>query len=228
MSERRAITAGSGRSGEAGAVVAATAGELLVAARGARGLSIEAVAQQLKLSPRQVRALEQGDYGLLPGRTFVRGFVRNYARLVGLDPEHVLAALPGGAATPALEAPALHPTAAAMGELPTAERAKAPWTRWAIPVLLAVVVATAAIYEWTRPLAASRAHPVAKEGSQATEAHTAPPVAERTETPLPNPLLVVPAPAPAQGVTPVPPAPAQGDAPSAAEPAQTKGATNAS
>ena len=40
----------------------------------------------------------EGNFALLPGRTFVRGFVRNYARLVGLDPESVLAALPAAAA----------------------------------------------------------------------------------------------------------------------------------
>ena len=40
---------------------AASAGALLAAARQASGLSIEAVAQPLKLSPRQVRALEDGD-----------------------------------------------------------------------------------------------------------------------------------------------------------------------
>ena len=60
---------------------------LLRAAREALGLSIDAVAQQLKLAPRQVRALEDGDFAQLPGRTFVRGFMRNYARLVQLDPE---------------------------------------------------------------------------------------------------------------------------------------------
>jgi hypothetical protein len=75
--------------------------------------------RNLKLAPRQVQALEDGDYGHLPGRTFVRGFVRNYARLVQLDAEKVLGALPGGTAAPALESPTLHPTTHTMGELPT-------------------------------------------------------------------------------------------------------------
>ena len=64
---------------------AATAGTLLRSAREAAGLSLDAVAQQLKLAPRQVRALEESDFAKLPGRTFVRGFVRNYARLLRLD-----------------------------------------------------------------------------------------------------------------------------------------------
>ena len=59
--------------------IASSAGAQLRAAREALGLSQEAVAQQLKLAPRQVRAIEEDDYARLPGRTFVRGFVRNYA-----------------------------------------------------------------------------------------------------------------------------------------------------
>ena len=71
-----------------------TAGAKLRAAREAAGLSVDAVAQQLKLAPRQVKALEDDDWQRLPGRTFVRGFARNYARFVRLDPDAVLALLP--------------------------------------------------------------------------------------------------------------------------------------
>jgi cytoskeletal protein RodZ len=135
----------------------AAAGALLGAAREASGMSIDTVAQQLKLAPRQVRALEAGEFSHLPGRTFVRGFIRNYARLLRLDPEQVLGALPAGGAMPSLEAPTLHPTAPAMGELPTTvEPSKAGWTRWAIPLTLAAVVAAAAVYEWKRPVASIR------------------------------------------------------------------------
>ena len=78
-------------------------GAWLRSAREAAGLSEDAVAQQLKLAPRQVRAIEEDDYARLPGRTFVRGFVRNYARLVHLDPDAVVAALPVGESTSPLE-----------------------------------------------------------------------------------------------------------------------------
>jgi len=128
-----------------------TAGAQLTAAREAAGLSIDAVAQQLKLAPRQVRALEEEDYTHLPGRTFVRGFVRNYARLLHLDAEAVLGALPAGAAVPALEVPELQQTAQTMGELPVTDHSRPTWTRWAIPLTLAAIVAAAAAYEWLRP-----------------------------------------------------------------------------
>lgn len=61
-------------------------GTLLRAAREARGQSVLEVALVLKLGERQVRALEESDWPSLPGITFVRGFVRNYARLLELDP----------------------------------------------------------------------------------------------------------------------------------------------
>ena len=49
-------------------------GARLKAAREDAGLSVDQVAQQLKLAPRQVRALEEEDFAQLPGRTFARGF----------------------------------------------------------------------------------------------------------------------------------------------------------
>ncbi|MBI2277009.1 MAG: DUF4115 domain-containing protein [Dechloromonas sp.] len=70
-------------------------GEQLAAARQARGLSVLDIAQALKLGPRQVEALENGDWQLLPGQTFVRGFVRNYARLVQIDPLPLMMQLDG-------------------------------------------------------------------------------------------------------------------------------------
>jgi cytoskeleton protein RodZ len=64
---------------------------VLAVARESQSLSIAQVASQLKLSERQVAALEAGAFERLPGPVFVRGFVRNYARLLKLDPDRVLA-----------------------------------------------------------------------------------------------------------------------------------------
>lgn len=61
-------------------------GAQLRAAREALGIPMQDVATALKLGERQLEALEGGNWQLLPGATFVRGFVRNYARLVHLDP----------------------------------------------------------------------------------------------------------------------------------------------
>ena len=60
-------------------------GEVLRAARLEQGISVQDVARQLRLSVRQIEALEENEYGKLAGGTFLRGFVRNYAKLLQLD-----------------------------------------------------------------------------------------------------------------------------------------------
>jgi cytoskeleton protein RodZ len=68
-------------------------GEQLRLAREARGLQVADIAQTLKLGQRQVVALESGDWNSLPGNTFIRGFVRNYARLIQIDPAPLMTQL---------------------------------------------------------------------------------------------------------------------------------------
>ncbi len=70
-------------------------GEILARERAARGLTIEEVAQQLKFGARQLEALEQDRFDLLPGGTFARGMVRSYARLLKLDAESLLTRMEG-------------------------------------------------------------------------------------------------------------------------------------
>ncbi|MBI5331894.1 MAG: DUF4115 domain-containing protein [Betaproteobacteria bacterium] len=65
-------------------------GQQLKAGREATGLSTVDVASKLKLTARQIEALEAEDFQHLPGEVFVRGFVRNYARLVGINPDDLL------------------------------------------------------------------------------------------------------------------------------------------
>ncbi|AOX99579.1 RodZ domain-containing protein [Jeongeupia sp. USM3] len=68
-------------------------GAQLRAQREALNLSIDDVVTQLKLTRGQVAAIEEDRFGDLPGNTFARGFVRNYARLLQLDPEPLVAQL---------------------------------------------------------------------------------------------------------------------------------------
>src|SRR5574343_102885 len=76
-------------------------GVVLRQAREAKGMTVDDIAQVLKLGFRQVEALESGDWAHLPGTTFIRGFVRNYARLVGLDVTPLMAQLDGTLQRPA-------------------------------------------------------------------------------------------------------------------------------
>lgn len=70
-------------------------GHVLRNARMARGLSTEDVSRQLRISVKQVEAIEKEDFDKLPGRTFLRGFVRNYANFVQLESAPLLESLPG-------------------------------------------------------------------------------------------------------------------------------------
>lgn len=64
-------------------------GAILRAEREKRNLSVEDVADQLKISPRQIRALESGEIDSLPHPAYARGFIRSYASWLGLTPEEL-------------------------------------------------------------------------------------------------------------------------------------------
>lgn len=67
-------------------------GAALKQARESLNRSIEDVARALHLSPRLVDALERDDYQGLPPVTFVRGYLKNYARLLGLREQDIVEA----------------------------------------------------------------------------------------------------------------------------------------
>ena len=67
-------------------------GRYLLKARENQKLRIEDVAIELRLIPSQVTALEEDDYSAMPEVTYVRGYLRNYARLLGLSPDEILLA----------------------------------------------------------------------------------------------------------------------------------------
>ncbi len=69
-----------------------TPGVRLAQARDDLRLTREEVAARLHLSSRQIQAIEEDNYAELPGPTYVRGYLKSYALLVGLAPEPVLEA----------------------------------------------------------------------------------------------------------------------------------------
>jgi cytoskeleton protein RodZ len=68
-------------------------GAALRAAREKKKLSIEEVGERLRLTPSTLTAIEAGQLDALPAMTFIRGYVRSYARLLGLDGEQLLGML---------------------------------------------------------------------------------------------------------------------------------------
>lgn len=64
-------------------------GKQLADARKKRLMSTQNVADELNILRRHVEAIEAHDFDNLPAKAFVRGFVINYAKLVGLDEEQL-------------------------------------------------------------------------------------------------------------------------------------------
>src|SRR6185503_1024280 len=62
----------------------------LAAARERKGVDLVRAERDTKIRVRYLSALERGDYRDLPGAVYTKGFLRNYAIYLGLDPEDVL------------------------------------------------------------------------------------------------------------------------------------------
>lgn len=70
--------------------MASTLGEKLQEAREARGISISEVAEQTRISSHYLEGIEADDYSALPGGIFNKGFVKSYAKYVGVDEQEAL------------------------------------------------------------------------------------------------------------------------------------------
>jgi len=66
-------------------VTASEIGTRLREAREGRGLTLEQVQADTKIRLRYLKALEDGDYEVIPGEAYARGFLRSYANYLGLD-----------------------------------------------------------------------------------------------------------------------------------------------
>lgn len=144
-------------------------GRQLAAARENCGFSIADVARQLRLSPLQVEAMEAGDYRRLPGPVFTRGFIRNYARLVKLDAE-VLLASPERQLHPATQGEPEFPHSVNI-PFPTGREFK--WRKYgiaaAVVLLLLVPVVILDVYREDTAAVTVKPGPVALPQSQVVE-----------------------------------------------------------
>jgi cytoskeletal protein RodZ len=74
-----------------GGSTALTLPERLYAARERKGVDLYRAERDTKIRARYLAALERGEYGELGGDVYTKGFLRNYAMYLGLDPEEVVA-----------------------------------------------------------------------------------------------------------------------------------------
>jgi cytoskeleton protein RodZ len=123
-----------------------TPGPALAAERERQGLSRADIAQRLRISTMQVEAMETDDFARLPRGTFLRGFVRNYAKALGLDPAVLVAEL--DRAQPRATAPGIVVPTQNIRFDPLGERFSGPYVKAAFIAATCVVLAFAALYWW--------------------------------------------------------------------------------
>lgn len=128
-------------------VVAQSLGAVLKRARERQSLRVEDVARELRLSVRQIEALERDDHAGLPGRTFVRGFVRHYARLAQLDQDEAVALYdrdhPTGEGLH-IQAPSQH--------ISYSDHHARPWIKWTLLGFILVMLASWGVLQWMGPV----------------------------------------------------------------------------
>ncbi len=62
----------------------------LIKWRQRKGISLETIAENTKLSIRHLRAIESGDFRKLPGGIYNTNYIRQYARAIGFDEAKLL------------------------------------------------------------------------------------------------------------------------------------------
>lgn len=113
-------------------------GPLLKNRREEMGLTCVQISEQIKVRPRYLEALENEDWNRLPAPTFVKGFIRSYARALGLSEEGLVSLYQE--IVPHRE----HPLSTKSIQ-PTTRRRKAPFY---LIVVLALLVGALSVYHW--------------------------------------------------------------------------------
>ncbi|MBL8514524.1 MAG: helix-turn-helix domain-containing protein [Betaproteobacteria bacterium] len=130
---------------------AMTPGQHLRQAREAMGQSVADIATRLRMGAKQIQALESGDYAALPTGTFLRGFVRNYAKAVGLDPATVLSSLESShmPARAVQATPVVEPARQRMQVREATGLFASPQAQGALIALVILLLGVAVAYWWT-------------------------------------------------------------------------------
>ncbi len=171
-------------------------GQAFADERERQGLSRTEVAQRLHMSAWQIEALETGDYGRLPKGTFLRGFVRNYAKAIAIDPELMLERL--AEAAPRSPAQRIVVPTQNIRFDPIGERLGNPYVKAGALAVVFVALGFAAMYWWlfirpTPPAATLSPPPPAAKPSSSQ-----PSPRNLAAAPIPPPEPVLPRDAPSE------------------------------
>lgn len=80
-------------------------GETLRKARESKGITLDQAEDDTKIRKRYLQALEDGDYDIIPGLVYAKGFLRNYSGYLGLNQEEIMIEYKLAAVPPKEEGP---------------------------------------------------------------------------------------------------------------------------
>lgn len=122
-------------------------GALLKTKRTEKNIAIGEVAERLKFSAKQIESLESGDYKGLPEPIFVKGFIKTYARFLGLDADQITALL-NEAFPSQVTAVTSTPAAESQNGLNFQDQKKSKsFPKW-LPLLVVAAAVVGAVYLW--------------------------------------------------------------------------------
>ena|SRR5271157_2805123 len=177
-------------------------GETLRHEREKRNLELEQISRELKISPRFLEAIEKEQFAKLPGTVFAKSFVRQYARMLGLDEEELAAEVER-----AVELSPLSPKSAEPSRLPAADIRVPRVETWqdmgerplswssslpALALVVVVMLVCSGVYAWwqrQRTLASSHEQspaPIAAPVETARAPQSPPPATPPQSTPVPQ------------------------------------------
>ncbi len=188
-------------------------GETLRRERLRQNLDLQQVARETKINQKLLEAIESDDYGKLPGGVFAKSFVRQYARLLGLDEDELAADVqrhfqPAAPEQPGPAAPAPLPVEPQI-ELPNLsswEGIARPRSSSSLPAFAMVVVVMlvcSAIYAWWQRSKQPAPAQLAQQEMPASHAASPPPAQQATAQPAVQ-TAQPPATQPAAGPAPAP------------------------
>ena len=121
-----------------------TLGESLRAARKAKKLTLEKVNLETKISVEALKSLEQDDFESFESDIYLKGFLRNYARFLGMDVEQALRGLRKQRGGGSSATGAVWDTEGSVKE----EKLKSPWLfkRVFLPLLLVIILVLTILY----------------------------------------------------------------------------------
>lgn len=154
-------------------VVLQTVGEILRAERVKKGLTIKDIENAISIRALYIEAIEEGNYGIVPGEVYLKGFIRNYATFLGLDSQQIMEVYrqnkeqQTAAKAPPAPAPAEAPPPAAPG---------GSLTKWLVIAVVAAGV-VAGVAWWSAGSNNAKPPAAQRQPEQAAQQRPAPPSA---------------------------------------------------